>query len=101
MSGPLQPGQGARFLFERRSIAPDRSTATYSAAVLMPDQRFEYEAILRLDGTAELTPLGPPAPSEWQDRLLAHARQAARAADRRRTEGLPPWPHRLLRWRAG
>jgi len=100
VSDPLRPTQGARFLFERRSIAPDQASATYRAAIITPDQRFEYDAVLRLDGSAELTALGPAAPAEWEERLAAHARTAARAAERRRAEQLPPWPHRLLRWRA-
>ena len=99
MTGPLAPGQGARLLLERRSIAPDLSSATYRGSIITPGQRFEYDAVLRLDGSAELTPVGPPAPAEWQDRLAAHARQTARAADRRRADQLPPWPHRVLRWR--
>lgn len=99
MSGPLHPSQGARFLFERRSITPEQGSATYRAAIITPDQRFEYDAVLRLDGTADLTPIGPPAPADLLSRLSAHARQAARAADRRRADQLPPWPHRILRWR--
>lgn len=100
MSASLHPSQGARFLFERRQVAADRSSAEYRASVIMPDERFDYDAVLRLDGTVELSAVGSPAPAEWEERLLAHARQAARAAERRRGEQLPPWPHRLLRWRA-
>lgn len=101
MSGPQPPSQGARLLLERGAIAPDGSSATYRASIITPDQRFDYEAVLRMDGSADLTPLGPPAPAEWQSRLTAHARQAAHAAARRRADQLPPWPHRILRWRAG
>ena len=86
-------------LFERREVAPDLSTACYRASVITPDQRFDYDALLRLDGSAELTAAGPPAPREWEERLVAHARQAARAAERRLADQLPPWPNRLLRWR--
>ncbi len=96
----LHPSPGARFLFERRSIAADRSSADYRASVITPDERFDYDAVLRLDGSVTMTALGTPAPAEWEERLTAHARQTARAAERRRGEQLPPWPHRLLRWRA-
>jgi hypothetical protein len=99
VSRPQHPTQGARLLLERSSLAPDLSSATYRASVITPDERFDYDAILRLDGTAELTALGAPAPPDWEERLLGHARQAARAAERRRAAELPPWPHRLLRWR--
>lgn len=99
MSEPLRPGQGARFLLERRSVAPDQASATYRAAIITPDQRHELDAVLHLDGAAELTPIGPPPPANLMSRLTAHARQAARAAERRRADQLPPWPHRILRWR--
>ncbi|HTE53605.1 MAG TPA: hypothetical protein VK698_22270 [Kofleriaceae bacterium] len=100
MSEPLPPSRGARLLLERRAIAADQSSATYRAAVITPDERFDYDAVLRSDGTAQLTALGTPASPEWEERLVNHARQAARAADRRRADHLPPWPPRLLRWRA-
>jgi hypothetical protein len=99
VSGPPHPSRGARLLLERQSVAPDRSSATYRAAIITADQRFDYDAVLRLDGGAELSPVGGPAPPEWEARLLAHARHAARAAERRLGEELPPWPHRVLRWR--
>jgi hypothetical protein len=100
MSGPLHPSQGARFLFERRSVAPDQSSATYRASVITPGERFEYDVVLRVDGSAELIPAGPPAARAWEERLANHARQTARAAERRRADHLAPWPPRLLRWRA-
>ena len=101
MSGPLHPSQGARFLFERRSIAPEQGTATYRAAIITPDQRYELDVVLHLDGTAELTPVGALPPENLMSRITAHARQAARAAERRRADQLSPWPHRILRWRDG
>ena len=99
MSGPHPPSRGARLLFERLSVAPDQSTAIYRAAIITPEAQFVYEALLHLGGDAELRPLGDAASPEWQDRLRSHARQTARAAERRRAENLPPWPPRLLRWR--
>lgn len=100
MSEPRPPSDGARLLLERRAVAPDGASATYRAAVITPDARFEYDAVLRTDGTAELSPLAEPAAPDWEERLLNHARQAARAAERRRVDNLSPWPPRLLRWRA-
>jgi hypothetical protein len=98
-SGSLHPAEGARFLLERRSIEAGGEAARYRAAVFTPDACFEYDAILRAGGVAELSAVAAPAPRELEGRLAAHARHAARAADRRRADGLPPWPHRLLRWR--
>ncbi len=43
--------------------------------------------------------VGSAAPAELADKLLAHARQVARAAERKAAEDLPPWPHRVTRWR--
>lgn len=102
MSAPGQPShptRGARLLLERTSIAADQSSATYRAAVITPDARFDYDALLRADGTVQLRPVGAPAEPAWEERLANHARQTARAAERRRAEQLPPWPPRLLRWR--
>lgn len=101
MSGdPLHPSEGMRLLLERRAVRPDGAGATYRAAIYTPDQLFEYEAELGIDGSAELDPgPTPPAPAELEDKLRAHARQTARAAARRAADELPPWPHRVLRWR--
>lgn len=100
MSDPLHPRQGARLLLERQEVAPDGSSAAYRAAIITPEARFDYDAVLRLDGSAELTARGPAAAPEWEERLVNHARQTARAAERRRADKLPPWPARLLRWRS-
>jgi len=60
---------------------------------------FEYTALLRAGGEVELGAVGAAAPPELEDKLLAHARQVARAAERKAAEDLPPWPHRVTRWR--
>jgi hypothetical protein len=99
LSDPLHPSEGARFLFERQSVADDQSSARYRAAVITPDQRFDYDAVLHMDGRAELTSVAMPAPPAWETKLLTHAKVAARAARQRVAEQLPPWPPRLLRWR--
>jgi hypothetical protein len=93
----LHPQEGVRFLLELVSV--EGTTARYRAAIYTPDAVFEYLAVLEQGGEAALTAAGPPAPAELEPKLLAHARQAARAAARKAAEELPPWPHRVLRWR--
>jgi hypothetical protein len=95
----LHPEEGVRFLLERREIAEEGAAARYLAAVYTPDEAFEYAALLRSGGEVEMTAAGARAPAELEDKLLAHARQLARAAARKAAEELPPWPHRVLRWR--
>ena len=95
----LHPEEGARFLLERQSIEEDGRAARYRAAVYTPDAVFEYTALLRVGGEVEMAAVGVEAPRELQDKLLAHARQAARAAERKAAEELPPWPYRVTRWR--
>lgn len=60
---------------------------------------FEYAALLRVGGEVELRAVGAAAERQLEDKLLAHARQVARAAERKAAEELPPWPHRVTRWR--
>jgi hypothetical protein len=67
--------------------------------VYTPDAVFEYAALLRAGGEVEMAAVGAAAPAELADKLLAHARQAARAAERKAADGLPPWPYRVTRWR--
>ena len=105
-SESLHPSEGARFLLERRAVEQGGDAARYRAAIYTPDARFEYEATLRAGGEVELAPAAAeqggapaPAPAELESKLLAHARTCARAAQRKQADGLPPWPHRILRWR--
>lgn len=98
-SEPLHPTEGARFLLEHESTSPDAQNATYRAAIYTPDQRFEYGAEMRLDGSVELTPRGPRAEPELQAKLETIARLIARSAEKRLADDMPPWPHRVLRWR--
>lgn len=95
----LFPAEGARFLLERQAIEDAGGAARYRAAVYTPAEAFEYAALLRAGGEVEMAPVGSRAPAELEDKLLAHARQVARAAARKAAEELPPWPHRVLRWR--
>jgi len=91
--------EGARFLLERQSIEEDGRAARYRAAVYTPDAVFEYAALLRAGGEVTLSAVAAAAPPPLEQKLLAHARQAARAAERKAAEELPPWPHRVTRWR--
>lgn len=91
----LRPSAGARFLLERVGEAGDR--ATYRATIFTPDAEFSATAELRDDGTFELPATG--AGAELHDHLAMQARLLARGAAKRRDDGLPAWPARVLRWR--
>lgn len=97
MSNPLRPTTGARFLLERVSTSDAGATATYRAAIYTPDAEFIATATLMDDGTFTVTATG--APAELHEMLEMHARLLARGAAKRREDGLPVWPSRLLRWR--
>jgi hypothetical protein len=92
---PLQPTSGARFLLER--TADSGARATYRAAIYTPDAVYASTATLSDDGGVELLPTGAPAALDAA--LGTFARLTARGAARRREDGLPAWPARVLRWR--
>jgi hypothetical protein len=92
----LHPSDGARYLLERDGAA-DGPTARYRAAIYTPDAEFTAGALLGDDGSVALGPTG--APDELHARLGALARLVARDAARLRSDGLLPWPQRILRWR--
>jgi hypothetical protein len=94
----LHPSEGVRLLLERREVAADGASAVYRGAIFTPDSQYEVEVAVDAGGGAAIAG-GHAAPPELADKLLAHARQTARAASRRKGEGLPPWPHRVMRWR--
>ncbi|WP_428267155.1 hypothetical protein [Haliangium sp.] len=96
---PLHPRDGARFLFERDDQSDDLTRASYRASVFTPDQRFDYRVHMSLDGATTSTPTGTPAPEELAAKLATIATLIARAAARKQADELPPWPHRILRWR--
>lgn len=100
MPRDLHPTEGARYLLEREGPG-DGATARYAATIYTPDAAFPAAAVLGDDGSAELAPTGagPSAPQELHARLVAIARLVARDAARLRSDGLPPWPQRILRWR--
>ena len=97
MADALTPQHGARFLLELER--EDGAGARYRAAVLTPDARHDYDAVLGDDGAVALTARGAPAPTELEETLVMIARLTARSAAKKREDGLPPWPHRVLRWR--
>jgi hypothetical protein len=91
----LHPTSGARFLLERTASATDH--ATYRASIYTPSASYSSLATLRDDGTVSLPPTG--APPALDDALATFAKLTARSAAKRRDDGLPPWPARVLRWR--
>lgn len=94
MNRDLTPTEGARFLLERER--DDGATALYRAAVYTPTQTFEGRATLGADGSVVLDLV---APADLLDMLQMVAKLTARAATKKREDGLPPWPARVLRWR--
>jgi len=90
-----RPTAGARFVLER--TGDDGARATYRASIYTPDAVYASTAVLADDGGVELAPTG--APGELDETLATFAKLTARAAAKRRADGLPPWPPRVMRWR--
>jgi hypothetical protein len=82
-----------RFLLELQGV--DGARATYRATVLTPTADFSSTCVLDEAGAVDL----PPTGSEADDMLQMLAKLTARGAAKRRDDGLPPWPQRVLRWR--
>lgn len=97
MDRDLHPTDGARYLLERDGELHGGARARYRAAIYTPDAAFTATATLGDDGTVELAPTG--APDELHARLATIARLVARDAAKRRSDGMPVWPQRILRWR--
>lgn len=97
MNRDLHPTDGARYLLELDPSGGDGARARYRAAIYTPDAEFSAAATLGDDGSVELGATG--APDELHARLISIARLLARDAARRRDDGMPPWPARILRWR--
>lgn len=100
-SDALAPTTGARYLLERDGEpAQEGSRARYRAAIYTASEAFEGHAELGDDGSVALEPgLVGVAPAELVDRLAMFAKLLARGAAKRREDGLPVWPARVLRWR--
>jgi hypothetical protein len=94
-NAPLTPTEGARFLLEREQ--DDGTRARYRAAIYTPDATYEGHATLTDDGSVEIEAAG--APDELFSTLQMLAKLTARSAAKKREDGLPPWPARVLRWR--
>ena len=94
MNRDLTPTEGVRLLLERERDAGAR--AAYKAAIYTPGATHEGHATLCDDGTASLD---LEAPAELVELMAMLARLTARAAAKKREDGLPPWPARVLRWR--
>ena len=93
--GELRPREGARFLLERER--DDGARAEYRAVIFPPDATYRGRATHDDGGGVALAAAG--APAELADMLQMIAKLTARAAARRRDDGLPAWPARVLRWR--
>lgn len=97
VSNSLTPTTGARLLLERTSGADaTAAAATYRAAIFTPTAIYEGRAELSDDGKATLE---ISSESDYVAALEMLAKLTARAATKRRSDGLPPWPTRVLRWR--
>lgn len=95
MSDELRPTAGARYLFERTGGEADAKGA-YRAAIYTPDATYVGAATLVEDGGFEVS---IEAPDELVETLKMLAKLTARAAPKRREDGLPLWPARILRWK--
>ncbi len=95
MSRELRPTTGVRFLLERTRDGDTR--AEYRAAIYTPTDEFVGVALLEETGGVTLAPTG--APPGLDEMLAMQAKLLARGAGKRRADGLPAWPLRLLRWR--
>jgi hypothetical protein len=90
----LTPTEGARFLLER--VSAEDTRAEYRVVIYTPTATHEGRATLDDDGTAAVT---LDAPEELAATMQMLAKLTARSAAKKREDGLPPWPARVLRWR--
>jgi hypothetical protein len=97
VSSSLTPTDGARFLLEREQEQERGTRAVYRVAIYTPDATHEGRAELADDGTAHVD--APGAPEDLLATLQMLAKLTARSAAKKREDGLPPWPARVLRWR--
>jgi hypothetical protein len=95
VSRELTPTEGARFLLERER--DDGARAEYRVAIYTPSATYVGRATLADDGSAEVSVAN--AADDLVEMLRMFARLTARGAAKRREDGLPPWPARVLRWR--
>ena len=91
------PTDGVRLLLELTS--EDNLSAEYTGSIHTTESTFEYQIRLNSDGTATLENSGTVAPPDLEKKLTNIAKSVARAAARKKQDGLKPWPPRVLRWR--
>ena len=91
----MRPTSGARFLLELDGVDGER--ATYRGTIYTPDAEFTCSAVL--DEQGEVTMAHTGAEATLHGTLVMLARLTARGAAKRREDGLPTWPHRVMRWR--
>jgi hypothetical protein len=99
MSEDMTPTEGARFLLERREVAMDDAQAAYSCSIFTPETRTDYDLLLDLSGNVMVVRGTGSGDPDLEETLLTIAKLLARSAAKKRTDGLPPWPPRVLRWR--
>ncbi len=101
MIADLRPQAGARFVLLRDVC--DAKQARYVAAIITPEATWRFGLVLAA-GTetppviAAADAMPPPAMAQL-DMLTKLAQLAARAAPTRASDGLTPWPPRIVRWR--
>lgn len=94
MTRDLTPREGARYLFELQR--DEGARARYRVAVYTPSAVHEGTVTLGDDASVALE---LAAPDEVVAAAQMFGKLIARAAAKKREDGLPPWPPRVLRWR--
>jgi hypothetical protein len=82
-------------LLER--IEEDAGGAKYRATIFTPEATYVGTAQLAEDGGATVVVGG--ASAELVDVMQMLAKLTARSAAKKREDGFPPWPARVMRWR--
>jgi hypothetical protein len=82
-------------LLER--VAERDGGAEYRATIFTPEATHAGTAELREDGSAVVTIDG--AGAELVEVMQMLAKLTARSAAKKREDGFPPWPARVMRWR--
>jgi len=82
-------------LLER--IAERDGGVEYRATIFTPDATHAGTAQLREDGSADVVIAA--APAELVEVMQMLAKLTARGAAKKREDGFPPWPARVMRWR--
>ena len=97
----MHPSDGARFLLVQDQGSSQQDSVNYKASIYTPSDRFDYQVSLSLEGMSKLNPGERTADPHLERKLGTIARIVARDAARRHSQGIAPWPARILRWREG